>query len=100
MMNQRSTSGRGRFRRGTAKCVSALRIILELSSKGLGFLVSHDNAATRSSHKRQNRHAGGRSGLMAVALRAGAASLGLSCLSMPAPAAAFPYGEYVPYWEY
>jgi hypothetical protein len=101
MMNQESTSGSGRLCRGTAKCVSALRIILELLSKGLGLLVSHDKAAARSSHKGQNRHAGGPLGLMAVALRAGAASFGLACLGgMPGPAGAFPFGEQAPFWEF
>ena len=39
---------------------------------------------------------------MAAALRAGAASVGLSCLggSISVPAAAFPYGEYVPFLDY
>jgi L,D-transpeptidase-like protein len=79
-----------------------LRIVWELSSKGLGFVVSRDKIATRSSDKARNRHArGGRLGLTAAALRAGAASLGLCCLGgISAPAAAFPYGEYVPFWEF
>jgi hypothetical protein len=64
--------------------------------------VSRDKVATHSSDKARNRHApGGRLGLTAAALRAGAASLGLSCLGgISAPAAAFPYGEYVPFWEF
>src|SRR3984893_9470083 len=101
-MNRVSTSGRGLFSPGTGKRASALRTVWELSSKGLGFLVLRDEVATRSSDKARNRHARGRLSLMAAALRAGAASLGLSCLggSISVPAAAFPYGEYVPFWDY
>jgi L,D-transpeptidase-like protein len=101
-MNRVSTSGRGLFSPGTGKRASALRTVWELSSKGLGFLVSRGKVATRSSDKAQNRHAQGRLRLTAAALRAGAASLGLSCLggSISVPAAAFPYGEYVPFWDY
>src|SRR3984893_14530664 len=101
-MNRVSTSGRGLFSPGTGKRASALRTVWELSSKGLGFLVLRDKVATRSSDKARNRHARGRLSLMVTALRAGAASLGLSCLggSISVPAAAFPYGEYVPFWDY
>ena len=38
---------------------------------------------------------------MAAGLTAAAASLGLFCLGgLPKPAVAFPYGEYVPFWEF
>ena len=94
-----------RFCRGIVKCAPALRVIVELSSKLLGFLVSRDKLAppaNGSSHNVENRHAQGRLGLTAVALRAGAASLGLLCISgvSVAPAAAFPYSNYGSFWSF
>jgi hypothetical protein len=78
-----------------------LRIIWELSSKGLGLLVSRDKAAARSWDNVQNRLTRGRLGLTAAALRAGATSLGLSCLGgISTPAVAYPYGDYTPFWEF
>src|SRR5262252_2561229 len=104
-MHRISMSGRTRFCRGTVNCASALRGIIELLSKRLGFLVSHDRLAppaNGSSDNVENRHVQGRLGLMAVALRAGAASLGLSCIGgiSADPAAAFPYSNYGSFWSF
>src|SRR5215472_983145 len=104
-MHRISMSDSTRFCRGIVKCAPALRVIVELSSKLLGFLVSRDKLAppaNGSSHNVENRYAQGRLGLTAVALRAGAASLGLLCISgiSVAPAAAFPYSNYGSFWSF
>jgi L,D-transpeptidase catalytic domain len=101
MMKAISTLPDGCLQQEIRGHIWALPTVRQLLSKGLGFLVSRENVAPRSSDSIQNQHARGRLAVTAIALRAGAASLGLSYLcGTPAPATALPYGEYVPFWEF